>query len=86
MHHHGSDTLTSPRAVLHHTDANLCTILHTTVTCDSFWKKPGEWLRTMDSKCLAIMIIEIQWLQMYLNLFKYDFLRKCNQSIRNLSF
>ena len=31
MHHHGSDTPTSPWAVLHHTDANLCTILHTTV-------------------------------------------------------
>jgi hypothetical protein len=31
VHHHGSDTPTSPRAVLHHTDANLCTILHTTV-------------------------------------------------------
>ena len=30
-HHHWSDTPTSPRAVLHHTDANLCTILHTTV-------------------------------------------------------
>ena len=30
-HHHGSDKPTSPRAVLHHTDANLCTILHTTV-------------------------------------------------------
>ena len=30
-HHRGSDTPTSPRAVLHHTDANLCTILHTTV-------------------------------------------------------
>jgi hypothetical protein len=30
-HHHGSDTPTSPRAVLYHTDANLCTILHTTV-------------------------------------------------------
>ena len=31
-HHHGSDMPTSPRVVLHHTDANLCTILHTTVT------------------------------------------------------
>ena len=30
-HHHGSDTPTFPRAVLHHTDANLCTILHRTV-------------------------------------------------------
>ena len=30
-HHHGSDTPISPRAVLHHTDATLCTILHTTV-------------------------------------------------------
>ena len=30
-HYHGSDTPTSPRAVLHHTDVNLCTILHTTV-------------------------------------------------------
>ena len=30
-HHHGSDTPTSPRAVLRHTDADLCTILHTTV-------------------------------------------------------
>ena len=27
----GSDRPTSPRAVLDHTDANLCTILHTTV-------------------------------------------------------
>jgi hypothetical protein len=32
VHHHGSDTPTSPRAILHHTDAILCTILHTTVT------------------------------------------------------
>ena len=31
MHHHGSDTPTSSRAVLHQTDANLCTILHMTV-------------------------------------------------------
>ena len=30
-HHHGSDMSTSPRAVLYHTGANLCTILHTTV-------------------------------------------------------
>ena len=30
-HHHGSDTPTSHRAILHHTDAILCTILHTTV-------------------------------------------------------
>ena len=30
-HHHGSDTPTSPRAILHHTDAILCTFLHTTV-------------------------------------------------------
>ena len=30
-HHHGSDMPTSPRAVLYHTGANLCTILHTTV-------------------------------------------------------
>ena len=35
-HHHGSDTPTSPRAVLHHTDANLCTILHTTVVMSLF--------------------------------------------------
>jgi hypothetical protein len=28
----GRATPASPRAVLHHTDANLCTILHTTVT------------------------------------------------------
>ena len=33
-HHHGSDTPTSPRAILHHTDAILCTILHTTVSGD----------------------------------------------------
>ena len=34
LHHHGSDMSTSARAVLHHTDANLCTILHTTVQFD----------------------------------------------------
>ena len=32
MASHGSDTPTSPRAVLHHTDAILCTFMHTTVT------------------------------------------------------
>ena len=30
-HYHGSDTPTSPRAILHHTDPILCTFLHTTV-------------------------------------------------------
>ena len=30
-HHHGSDTPTSPRAILHHTDPIGCTFLHTTV-------------------------------------------------------
>ena len=30
-HHHGSDTPTPSRAILLHTDAILCTILHTTV-------------------------------------------------------
>ena len=30
-HHHRSDMPTSPSAVLHHTDAILCTILHRTV-------------------------------------------------------
>ena len=30
-HHHGSDTPTSPRAVLHHKDTILCTFMHTTV-------------------------------------------------------
>jgi hypothetical protein len=33
-HHHGSDTPTSSRAILHHTDAILCTFLHTTVDRD----------------------------------------------------
>ena len=37
-HHHGSDTPTSPRAILHHTDAILCIILHTTV-CGENLKK-----------------------------------------------
>ena len=32
-HHHGSDTPTSPRAILHHTDAILYTFLHTTQAC-----------------------------------------------------
>ena len=31
MASHGSDTPTSPRAVLHHTEAILCTFMHTTV-------------------------------------------------------
>ena len=37
-HHHGSNTPTSPRAVLHHTDTNLCIILHTTVGPSFFYK------------------------------------------------
>ena len=32
MASHGSDTPTSPRAVLHHKDTILCTFMHTTVT------------------------------------------------------
>ena len=45
-HHHGRDTPTSPRAVLHHTDANLCTILHTTVWHSNHFesKKLVIWL------------------------------------------
>ena len=31
MASHGSDTPTSPRAVLHHKDTILCTFMHTTV-------------------------------------------------------
>ena len=31
MAYHGSDTPTFPKAVLHHTDAILCTFMHTTV-------------------------------------------------------
>ena len=31
MASHGSDTPTSPRAILHHTDTILCTFMHTTV-------------------------------------------------------
>ena len=32
-------TPTSPRAVLHHTDANSCTILHTTVFAEHFYRR-----------------------------------------------
>ena len=32
MASHGSDTPTSPRAVLHHKDTILCTFMHTTVS------------------------------------------------------
>ena len=32
MASHGSDTPTSPRAVLHHKDTISCTFMHTTVT------------------------------------------------------
>ena len=31
LHHHGSDTPTSTRAILHHTDAILYSFLHPTV-------------------------------------------------------
>ena len=31
MASHGSDTPTSPRAILHHTETILCTFMHTTV-------------------------------------------------------
>jgi hypothetical protein len=34
---HGSDTPTSPRAILHHTDTILCTFMHTTVPKVSNW-------------------------------------------------
>ena len=42
-HHHGSDTPTSPRAILHHTDAILYTFLHTTVPLPQT-KKEGNLL------------------------------------------
>ena len=32
MASHGSDTPTSPRAILHHTESILCTFMHTTVS------------------------------------------------------
>ena len=32
LHHHGSDTPTSPRAILHHTDQFYVPFLHTTVS------------------------------------------------------
>ena len=34
MASHGSDTPSSPRAILHHTDTILCTFMHTTVLRD----------------------------------------------------
>ena len=43
-HHHGSDTPTSPRAILHHTDAILYTFLHTTVLKVRFTQKMLEKL------------------------------------------
>ena len=49
-HHHGSDMSTSPRAVLYHTGANLCTILHTTVYAI---KRALEWsFVPVCSKCI----------------------------------
>ena len=51
-HHHGSDMPTSPRAVLHHTDAFLCTILHTTVY-HAYHFAPKAYVRT------PIVLIEI---------------------------
>ena len=46
-------TPTSPRAVLHHTDANLCTILHTTVTLGVVHKlrlqeEVGRWSKSVN--------------------------------------
>ena len=40
MASHGSDTPTSPRAVLHHKDTILCTFMHTTVVL--FYEKKVE--------------------------------------------
>ena len=49
MASHGSDTPTSPRAVLHHTEAILCTFMHTTVyeeilylELNMLWEDIGE--------------------------------------------
>ena len=53
-HHHGGDTPTSPRDILHHTDQILCTFLHTTV----FFKnrashgKYKDWNEFMQPLCI----------------------------------
>ena len=52
-YHHGSDTPTSPRAVLHHTDAILCTILHTTVSNFSLQVFKGPYL-------VHILVVELE--------------------------
>ena len=43
MASHGSDTPTSPRAVLHHTEAILCTFMHTTVCTPYVIDAVGSW-------------------------------------------
>ena len=52
-----SDTPTSPRAVLHHTEANLCTILHTTVTFSS-----DEKINSIQEKKISRYIMQISLL------------------------
>ena len=62
-HHHGSDTPTSPRAVLHHTDANLCTILHTTVVHFLVLKNIGK--RNSKVFYVEIMIVLLRLVLTY---------------------
>ena len=70
-HHHGSDTPTSPRAILLHTDQFFYTILRTTVTIKSsliYWLleiKPcglGSRIQDMDVEWrLKVMTDLISW-------------------------
>ena len=49
-HHHGSDTPTSPRAVLLHTDQIFYTFLHTTVHQDMQNSNDWDWQNTKNKR------------------------------------
>ena len=56
MASHGSDTPTSPRAVLHHKDTILCTFMHTTVQ--------GKWRLKSKRKKIYVEYV-IAWKIIY---------------------
>ena len=49
MASHGSDTPTSPRAVLHHTEAILCTFMHTTVASSNYFSSSALCILHFDA-------------------------------------
>ena len=66
MASHGSDTPTSPRAVLHHKDTILCTFMHTTILGQKFVKFFGGFLENLKNQKDILKLTDLYLFQIIL--------------------